>query len=119
MSSEKETMSQDPEKQQPDAPGQDGDGLPGPGGEDGMPAFKSLGWLDRYLFVWIFLAMAIGILLGNFVPNTAEALQKGKFVDVSVPIGTLVTSNMRLFLCLFTGTNTQALKPPQPSDSLS
>lgn len=54
---------------------------------DATSAFKSLGWLDRYLFIWIFLAMVIGILLGNFVPNTAEALQKGKFVDVSVPIG--------------------------------
>jgi len=31
--------------------------------------------------------MAIGIILGNFVPNTGPALQKGKFVGVSVPIG--------------------------------
>lgn len=50
-------------------------------------AFKALGWLDRFLALWIFLAMAIGIILGNFVPNTGSALQKGKFVGVSVPIG--------------------------------
>lgn len=50
-------------------------------------AFKSLGWLDRFLAVWIFLAMAIGIILGNFVENTEPALQKGKFVGVSIPIG--------------------------------
>jgi arsenite transporter len=50
--------------------------------------FKSLGLLDRYLAVWIFLAMLIGILLGNFVPSVGPALQKGKFVGVSVPIGT-------------------------------
>jgi ACR3 family arsenite transporter len=50
-------------------------------------AFKSLGWLDRFLALWIFLAMAIGIILGNFVENTGPALQKGKFVGVSVPIG--------------------------------
>jgi hypothetical protein len=50
-------------------------------------AFKSLGWLDRFLALWIFLAMAIGIILGNFVPNTGPALQKGTFVGVSVPIG--------------------------------
>lgn len=54
---------------------------------DKVSAFKALGWLDRFLAIWIFLAMVIGILLGNFVPNTAEALQKGKFVGVSVPIG--------------------------------
>src|SRR5690606_13390710 len=50
-------------------------------------AFKGLGILDRFLAVWILLAMAIGIILGNFVPNTGPALEKGKFVDVSVPIG--------------------------------
>lgn len=50
-------------------------------------AFKSLGILDRFLAVWIFLAMLVGILLGNFVPGTGDALEKGKFVGVSVPIG--------------------------------
>jgi ACR3 family arsenite transporter len=50
-------------------------------------AFKGLGWLDRFLALWIFLAMAIGIILGNFVENTGPALQKGKFVGVSIPIG--------------------------------
>ena len=50
-------------------------------------AFKSLGWLDRFLAVWILLAMIVGVLLGNFVPQTGPALQKGKFVGVSVPIG--------------------------------
>jgi ACR3 family arsenite transporter len=51
-------------------------------------AFKALGWLDRLLALWILLAMIIGILLGNFAPNTGSALQKGKFVGVSIPIGT-------------------------------
>lgn len=50
-------------------------------------AFKGLGLLDRLLALWIFLAMAIGIILGNFVPEVGPALQKGKFVGVSVPIG--------------------------------
>ena len=52
-----------------------------------VSAFKSLGLLDRLLALWIFLAMLIGILLGNFVPVTGPALQKGKFVGVSIPIG--------------------------------
>jgi ACR3 family arsenite transporter len=50
-------------------------------------AFKSLGWLDRFLAVWILLAMVLGVLLGNFVPEVGPALQKGKFADVSIPIG--------------------------------
>ncbi len=53
-----------------------------------ISAFKSLGWLDRFLAVWILLAMIAGVLLGNFVPETGPALQKGQFVGVSVPIGT-------------------------------
>lgn len=52
-----------------------------------ISAFKSLGWLDRFLALWIFLAMAIGIILGNFVPETGPALDKGRFVGVSIPIG--------------------------------
>ena len=48
--------------------------------------FKSLGWLDRLLALWIFLAMALGIILGNFVPSTGPALQKGEFIGVSIPI---------------------------------
>lgn len=54
-------------------------------------AFSNLGLLDRFLAVWIFLAMAIGIILGNFVPSTGPALERGKFVGVSIPIGQSVS----------------------------
>ncbi|OGE56286.1 hypothetical protein PENARI_c003G02241 [Penicillium arizonense] len=62
-------------------------------------AFKGLGWLDRFLAVWIFLAMAIGIILGNFVESTGPALQKGKFVGVSVPIAIGLLVMMYPILC--------------------
>ncbi|KAL9037748.1 MAG: hypothetical protein Q9214_005561, partial [Letrouitia sp. 1 TL-2023] len=51
-----------------------------------VSAFRSLAILDRFLAVWIFFAMAVGIILGTFVPGTGPTLQKGKFVGVSVPI---------------------------------
>jgi ACR3 family arsenite transporter len=54
-----------------------------------VSAFKSLSWLDRFLALWIFLAMLVGILLGNFVPSTEKVLQQGRWVGVSIPIGTL------------------------------
>jgi len=64
-----------------------------------VSAYKSLGLLDRFLALWIFLAMAIGIILGNFVPNTGPALQKGKFVGVSVPIAIGLLIMMYPILC--------------------
>jgi len=63
--------------------------------EEGLPttdhksAFRSLGFLDQFLALWILLAMIVGIILGNFVPETSPALQRGKFVGVSIPIGAL------------------------------
>ncbi len=55
--------------------------------EKGASVFKSLSYLDRFLAIWILLAMVTGVLLGNFVPETGRVLQQGKFVGVSVPIG--------------------------------
>lgn len=59
-------------------------------------AFKNLGILDRFLALWILLAMIIGILLGNFVPDTGPALQRGQFAGVSVPIGKLRLSSVQI-----------------------
>ena len=49
---------------------------------------KRLSFLDRFLAVWIFLAMVLGILLGCFVNGVQNVLQTPTFVGVSVPIGT-------------------------------
>ncbi|CAL5867396.1 uncharacterized protein PFLUO_LOCUS1615 [Penicillium psychrofluorescens] len=62
-------------------------------------AFHQLGLLDRFLAVWIFLAMAVGIILGNFAPGTGPALQKGQFVGVSVPIAVGLLVMMYPILC--------------------
>ncbi|KAK1710199.1 arsenical-resistance protein [Colletotrichum lupini] len=67
--------------------------------EQGPSVFKSLVILDRFLAVWIFLAMLIGILLGNFVPNARPALQQGKFAGVSVPIAVGLLVMMYPILC--------------------
>ncbi|KAH6689039.1 arsenical-resistance protein [Plectosphaerella plurivora] len=59
----------------------------------------ALGWLDRLLALWNLLAMAIGIILGNFVPGIGPALQHGKFVDVSIPIAIGLLVMMYPILC--------------------
>lgn len=48
---------------------------------------KRLSFLDRFLALWIFLAMVLGILLGCFVPGTQRVLNTATFVSVSAPIG--------------------------------
>ena len=42
--------------------------------------------LDRFLAVWIIAAMALGLLLGRFVPGLAQALDAVKIGSVSLPI---------------------------------
>ncbi|PYH88669.1 arsenical-resistance protein ACR3 [Aspergillus ellipticus CBS 707.79] len=66
---------------------------------DPISAFQQLGMLDRFLAIWIILAMAVGIILGNFVPNTSAALDRGKFMGVSVPIAIGLLVMMYPILC--------------------
>jgi ACR3 family arsenite transporter len=48
--------------------------------------FGRLSLLDRFLPLWIFIAMAIGIGLGKLVPDLAPALDSVKLDTVSLPI---------------------------------
>src|SRR5271155_772952 len=61
---------------------------PSPTAPSDESLLKRLSFLDRFLAVWIFLAMVLGILLGCFVNNVQDVLQTATFVGVSVPIGT-------------------------------
>ena len=45
-----------------------------------------LSLIDRFLPLWIFAAMALGVLLGELFPNLGEALDKVKIAGVSLPI---------------------------------
>ncbi|MCJ1253614.1 hypothetical protein MMC24_001426 [Lignoscripta atroalba] len=64
-----------------------------------IPPLRGLSFLDRFLVIWIILAMAIGILIGHFVPSTAPALEQGKFVGVSLPIAIGLLIMMYPILC--------------------
>jgi ACR3 family arsenite transporter len=50
------------------------------------PVARQMSFLDRYLAVWILLAMALGLALGRLVPGVADALDSVKVADVSLPI---------------------------------
>ncbi|MBU6266939.1 MAG: ACR3 family arsenite efflux transporter [Sphingomonadales bacterium] len=52
-----------------------------------MPApARRLGFLDRYLTLWIFAAMALGIALGSLVPAVPRALGAMSVGSTSIPI---------------------------------
>lgn len=52
----------------------------------GRRVAAGMSFLDRYLAVWILVAMAVGLLLGRLVPGVADALDAVKVADVSLPI---------------------------------
>ena len=47
---------------------------------------KKLGFLDRYLTLWIFLAMAIGIFIGIFLPEFPKLISSFSIGTTSIPI---------------------------------
>ena len=50
------------------------------------PVMQEMSFLDRWLPVWILLAMVTGLLLGRFVPGLNTALEAVKIGGISVPI---------------------------------
>ncbi len=43
-------------------------------------AAKKLSFLDRHLTLWIFVAMALGVALGYFVPTFSNVIDSFSFV---------------------------------------
>lgn len=53
-----------------------------------FPANKSkkLGFLDRYLTIWIFLAMAVGVSIGYFIPSSKNFINSFSSGTTNVPL---------------------------------
>ena len=58
-----------------------------------QPAAKRLAFFERYLTVWVFLCMVVGVAFGKALPGVTAALSKVEFgqgSQVNVPIGVLL-----------------------------
>lgn len=49
-----------------------------------------ISFFQRYLTVWVFLCMVLGILIGHFLPVIPEALGKMQIAGISIPIAILI-----------------------------
>ncbi|WP_166334421.1 ACR3 family arsenite efflux transporter [Sphingobacterium chungjuense] len=47
---------------------------------------KKLGFLDRYLTLWIFIAMAMGVSIGTFVPSTSSFIGSFSSGTTNIPL---------------------------------
>ena len=51
---------------------------------------KGINTFQRYLSVWVLLCMAIGVLIGHFLPMIPNALDKLQIAGISIPIAILI-----------------------------
>ena len=47
---------------------------------------KRLAFLDRYLTLWIFIAMILGVSIGNFIPQSAQLFQQFQSGSTNIPL---------------------------------
>jgi ACR3 family arsenite transporter len=47
---------------------------------------KRLSFLDRYLTLWIFIAMALGVALGYFIPSFSTAIDSMSSGTTNIPL---------------------------------
>ena len=49
-----------------------------------------MGFFERYLTVWVFTCMLLGVALGHFLPQPVEALGAMKVAEVNLPVAVLI-----------------------------
>ena len=60
------------------------------GGEVMSNQSKGINTFQRYLSVWVLLCMAIGVLIGHFIPAIPDTLGQFQISGISIPIAVLI-----------------------------
>lgn len=51
---------------------------------------EGMGWFERYLSLWVALAIVAGVLLGQYAPSVPETLSRFEYAQVSIPVALLI-----------------------------
>lgn len=51
---------------------------------------KGISFFQKYLTLWVFICMAIGVVIGYFIPVIPEFLNKFEYAKVSIPVAILI-----------------------------
>ncbi len=49
-----------------------------------------IGFFEKYLTIWVILCMITGVLIGKFIPQIPDFLERLEYANVSVPIAILI-----------------------------
>ena len=51
---------------------------------------QGIGFFEKYLTLWVVICMAVGVLIGKYLPVVPEFLGKFEYANVSIPIAVLI-----------------------------
>ena len=51
---------------------------------------EGINFFQRYLTIWVFICMLIGVLIGKFLPMIPDTLGKLEISGISIPIAILI-----------------------------
>lgn len=51
---------------------------------------EGIGFFEKYLSIWVLLCMAIGVMIGVYLPGIPKLLSKFEYANVSVPVAILI-----------------------------
>lgn len=51
---------------------------------------SGIGFFERYLTVWVFICIIVGVLIGKFIPAIPNTLSKFEYYNVSIPTAILI-----------------------------